>query len=340
MICSSSNRKEIGMLRKLTRRSAMLVGAALVAGLATGAMAQDKPVLKFAAVFGESDVRSEAFRMLGKALADDFTFQPHFASTLFKQGTELVALQRGNLETGIVAPQDVAKQVPEWSILTAAYLFRDTDHLKKFFESDAGKEMRQMAEKKLGIQIIAPVYYGSRQVNLKPDKKIMTPADLAGIKMRMPGGDAWQFLGKALGANPTPMAYTEVYTGLQTGAIDGQDNPLPNDYNMKFYEVTTQIVLTSHLLAFDLFCVSNETWNDLSDAQRNKLVTEAKKAIDWSTQKHLDDEARLVEFFKKEGLKVYEPNKDAFRDYAQKMYLESEWAKQWPEGMLDKINAL
>ncbi len=75
---------------------------------------------------------------------------------------------------------------------------------------------------------------------------------MAGIKLRMPGGDAWQFLGTALGANPTPMAYAEVYTGLQTGAIDGQDNPLPNVENMKFYEVMSQIVLTSHLVGFDL----------------------------------------------------------------------------------------
>ena len=81
---------------------------------------------------------------------------------------------------------------------------------------------------------------------------------MAGIKLRMPGGDAWQFLGQALGANPTPMAYAEVYTGLQTGAIDGQDNPLPNVENMKFYEVMSQIVLTSHLVGFDLLTVSNE----------------------------------------------------------------------------------
>ncbi len=82
-----------------------------------------------------------------------------------------------------------------------------------------------MAEDQLGIQILGPTYFGTRQVGLKPKKKINTPADMAGIKLRMPGGDAWQFLGRSLGANPTPMAYAEVYTGLQTGAIDGQDNP-------------------------------------------------------------------------------------------------------------------
>ena len=124
--------------------------------------------------------------------------------------------------------------------------------MRAFFASDFGKEMVGRAEAQLGIKILGPTYFGTRQVGLKPDKEIKTPADMAGIKLRMPGGDAWQFLGKALGANPTPMAYAEVYTGLQTGAIDGQDNPLPNVENMKFYEVMSQIVLTSHLVGYDL----------------------------------------------------------------------------------------
>ena len=325
----------------VSRRAALLGGVMLTAAAAVpGAFAQDKPVLKFSAVFSDSDIRADAMRQLGKALASDFTFEPHFGATLFKQGTELVALERGNLETGIVAPQDIAKQLPAWSILTAAYLFRDASHLNRYFESDAGQEMVKMADDQLGIHVVAPVYFGARQVNLKPDKKISTPADMAGIKLRMPGGDAWQFLGKALGANPTPMAYAEVYTGLQTGAIDGQDNPLPNDYNMKFYEVTSQIVLTSHLIGFDLFVVSKKAWDNLSAEQRTKLETETRKAIDWSTQKHLTEEAKLVQFFKDKGLKVYEPDVDAFRKYAQKMYMESDFAKDWPEGMLDKINAL
>ena len=88
--------------------------------------------------------------------------------------------------------------------MTSAYLFRDADHLKKTFKSDVGKEFIKMAKDQLGIQIITPVYFGSRNVNLKPDKQIKTPADLAGIKLRMPPGEFWQFLGESLGANPTP----------------------------------------------------------------------------------------------------------------------------------------
>lgn len=329
------------MSTMINRRVAILGCAMLAAiGVAGPAAAQDKPTLKFAAVFGDTDIRADAIRNLQEALSSEFTLEPHFGATLFKQGTELVALQRGNLETGIVAPQDIAKQLPEWSVLTAAYLFRDADHLKTFFASEPGKEMTKMAEDKLGIRIIAPVYFGTRQVNLKPEKEIKTPADMAGIKLRMPGGDAWQFLGSALGANPTPMAYSEVYTGLQTGAIDGQDNPLPNDYNMKFYEVTSQIVLTSHLIGYDLFAVSKKTWDSLTPEQQATLEAEVTKAVDWSTQRHLEEEAKLADFFKEQGLKVYKPDVEAFRQYAQQKYLESDFARDWPEGMLDKINAL
>ena len=120
------------------------------------------------------------------------------------------------------------------------------------------------------------------------------PADLAGVKLRMPPGDAWQLLSRSLGANPTPMAYAETYTGLQTGAIDGQDNPLPNVQNMKFYEVMGQIVLTSHLVGYDLLTVNMKTWQGMSPAKQKAFQAAADKAIAWSTAEHLKREAELA----------------------------------------------
>jgi TRAP-type C4-dicarboxylate transport system substrate-binding protein len=314
--------------------------AAIFALAPVAAVAQEKPKLRFSAVFSEKDIRAKMTQMFAEGIAPNFTLEPYYGGNLFKQGTELVALQRGNLEMGNIAPQDIANQIPAWSILTSAYLFRDADHLRKFFNSESGKEMKAMAEQKLGIRILGPTYFGARQVGLKPNKKINTPADMAGIKLRMPGGDAWQFLGSSLGANPTPMAYAEVYTGLQTGAIDGQDNPLPNVQNMKFYEVMSQIALTSHLVGFDLLTISSKAWNAMTPEQQTAFQAAADKAIDWSQAEHLKQEAELVAFFKEKGLQVYTPDVSAFRSFAQKKYLESDLAKSWPAGMLDKINAL
>jgi TRAP-type C4-dicarboxylate transport system substrate-binding protein len=212
--------------------------------------------------------------------------------------------------------------------------------LQAFFASDAGTEMKALAEDQLGIKILGPTFFGTRQVGLNTDAKITTPADMAGIKLRMPGGDAWQFLGTALGANPQPVAYAEVYTALQTGAIDGQDNPLPNVENMKFYEVMKQIVLTSHLVGFDILTISKTVWDALTPEQQATVQTAADTAIAQSTDAHLAREAELAASFAERGLQVYAPDVEAFRKHAQDMYLASDLAKDWPAGMLEKIAAL
>ncbi len=136
------------------------------------------------------------------------------------------------------------------------------------------------------------------------------------------------------------MAYAEIYTGLQTGAIDGQDNPLPNVQNMKFYEVMSQIVLTSHLVGFDLLTVNLKTWSGMTPAKQKAFQAAADKAIDWSTAEHLKQEAELAEGFKKQGLDVYAPDVKAFRDLRAEDLPGLRRGQGWPPGMLEKINAL
>ena len=325
---------------KFTRRNAIQAGAALAAAASFPVFSQSKTKLRFAAVFSEKDIRADMIRLFAKEVAADFEVEPFYNGSLFKQGTELVALQRDNLEMGNIAPADIAKQLPAWSLLTSAYLFRDANHLNAFWSGSLGAEFKKQAESEVKVKILGPTFFGTRQVGLKPNKKISTPADLAGIKLRMPPGDAWQLLGRSLGANPTPMAYAEVYTGLQTGAIDGQDNPLPNVQNMKFYEVMSQIVLTSHLVGYDLLTVNLKTWNAMGAAKQKAFQAAADKAIRWSADEHLKREAELADGFRKQGLQVYAPDQNAFRAHAQKVYLASDEAKSWPKGMLEKINAL
>jgi TRAP-type C4-dicarboxylate transport system substrate-binding protein len=197
----------------------------------------------------------------------------------------------------------------------------------------------RIARDQLGIELIRPVYFGARQVNLKPAKKINTPADLAGVKLRMPPGEFWQFLGESLGANPTPVAYAELYTALQSGAVDGQDNPLVAGRSMKFYEVTSQFILTNHVLGYDMLAVSKKAWSSLKPEQQAKLRAEADKAFDASAAKYNAQEQEAIEFFKKEGKQVYEPDQNAFRTFAQKRYVEK-YGNDWPKGALERINAV
>ena len=324
----------------MDRRSVLKAGAALSSAPFVPAWGQERPTLRVAAVFSDKDIRADMLRMLAKEIERDFKLELFLGGTLFKQATELVAVQRDNLEIGDVSPQDISKQLPAWSVLTSAYLFRDANHVHAFFASDVGAQMKKTAEEQLKVKILGPTFYGTRQVGLRSKKKINIPADLAGIKLRMPPGDAWQLLGRSLGANPTPMAYAETYTGLQTGAIDGQDNPLPNVQNMKFYEVMSQIVLTSHLVGFNVLAMSLKSWSDMGAAKQKSFQAAVDKALGWSTAEHLKREAELADGFRKLGLEVYVPDTNAFRAYAQKVYLASDEAKHWPQGMLEKIAAI
>jgi len=328
------------MTPTISRRT-LLRGSASALALASAPQlrAQAAAKMRLSTAFTEQDLRAEAYKAFGAAMKSDFELQPFWGNTMFKQGTELVALQRGNLEMANLAPQDISKQLPAWSLLTSAYLFRDAAHLKKTFKSDVGRDFIKLARDQLSIEVITPVYFGARHVNLKPEKLIKTPADLAGIKLRMPPGEFWQFLGESIGVSPTPVAFAEVYTALQTGAIDGQDNPLLLSKLMKFDEVTTQFVLTGHVVGFDVMTVSSKAWNDMKPDQQTRFRAAAEKAIDDYTAKFEGQERDVIAALKAEGKKVYAPDVNAFRTFAQKRYVEK-YGNDWPKGALERINAL
>jgi TRAP-type transport system periplasmic protein len=328
------------MFLKTTRRG--LMTAVLVAALPFGAaLAQEKVKLRLSSVNSDTDQRAIALvEKFGPAIADFATFEPTWGGTLFKQGTELEAISRGNLEMSISSAQELANFFPEFSIFSAGYLHRDAAHQVAVFNDKLMQPFKDKAEAELGVKLLTIMYLGRRQVNLRTENEVKTPADLAGIKLRMPPSDAWQFLGKALGANPVPVPFAELYTSLQTGAVDGQDNPLPTVMDAKFYEVTKQIVLTSHLVDLNYLTVSKKVWDGLSPENQAKLQKAADDAAEFGRQNQLKKEEELIAGLKEKGLKIYEPDLEAFRTTVQKAYLDSEFSKAWPAGTLDAINAL
>src|SRR5262249_32116743 len=145
------------------RQFAVGATSTLVLGAPYILHAQAKPKLRLSVAFPETDLRAEGYKAFAAAMKDDFDLEPYWGNTLFKQGAELVALQRDNLELCNLAPADISKQIPAWSLLTSAYLFQDYDHLKKVFASDVGKDFIKMAREQVGIEVIRPVYFGARQ---------------------------------------------------------------------------------------------------------------------------------------------------------------------------------
>ena len=327
----------------LTRRcvTPMLLGLALCAGLSP-LMAQTKIPLRISTPAVPDDWHAKMWTVfkesLDKAAPNQFDVQIHLNASLFKQGAEPAAMARGNLELTTVSAFDMAKLVPEFSIFTAGYIVRDPQHQQKVFNGPIGDELFKAVADKMEITVLSTAYLGTRQVNLREARNVRTPADLKGIKLRMPGSKEWLFLGETLGATATPLAFGEVYMGLKTGTIDGQDNPLPTVRAAKFYEVTKQLVLTNHLVDSLFIAIASKTWNGMTAAQKQAVKTAAQAAATFNNDNRIKEEAQIVDFFKQQGLQVSTPDVEAFRKSVQDAYAKSDNAKVWTKGMLERIN--
>lgn len=264
----------------------------------------------------------------------------HHSSSLFQQGTELPAMQRGNLEMATSVMPEIEQQLPEYGALGAAYMFRDVDHMVNVFKSDIGKTFFDDVREKIGVRILGVGYLGTRMVNLRQAREVSGPADLNGLKMRMPPGRAFLTVAEAIGATAVAMPVTEVYLALRTGAIDAQDNPTNMTRDWKFNEVTEQIVLTRHLVQPVFVAISESAWNKLTPEQQTKLQTLTTDLLSEQVAASKADEEAALADFRAGSLKVTEVDTEVFRKAVWDKYQQEGLSAAWKPGLAEAIQAV
>jgi tripartite ATP-independent transporter DctP family solute receptor len=278
--------------------------------------------------------------LLDKTAPGEFDVQIYLNSSLFKQAAEPTAMARGNLELSTVSAADLSRQIPYFSVFTAGYVIRDVVHQQKVFNGPIGEEGFKQVSERMGMKVLATAYLGTRQLLLREPRTVKTPADLKGLKLRMPASKEWLFLGESLGATATPLAFGEVYMGLKTGTIDAQDNPLSTVRAARFYEVSQQVVLSAHLVDALFIAISQKTWNSLTPAQQTKIMQAAQAAARYNNDNRLQEESQLLDFLKQQGLRITTPDLAAFRQHVTNNYKSSDIGKSWPPGLLERIQAV
>ena len=328
----------------MTTRRQFIAGtlAGTLAGMSGRAAAQAGTQIRISTAAPPSDFLAKALEELKadvEGAKAGLNVSVHPASTLFKQGTEVPALQRGNLEMSTMNTFEVAQQIPALGLFNRGYLFRDYGHMRGVFDGPIGAEYRATVADKMGIEILATHYLGTRQVNLRQKRAVKTPADLAGVKMRMPAGPEWLLLGRTLGVSPVPLGMPEIYLALKTGTVDGQENPLSILNAAKFYEVTEQVVLTAHMVQPVFFSIAKPAWDRLSDAQKTALKDAALKAAKSGSDNRLADEGSIAAALRQRGLAVDPIDLAPFRAAADQTYAGSEMTKSWDKALLDRVAA-
>ncbi len=251
-----------------------------------------------------------------------------------EQATEAVIF--GSIEMAQSGAGQIGNLFKPIYVCEMPYTFRDNDHVLLFAKSDIAKRMFGDLEKEFGIKVVGTSSYGVRQ--LTSNKPITTPADLKGFKLRVPEQMITMEYARAMGADPTPIAFAEAYMALQQNVVDGLENPMSGIQSMKFYEVQKYINLTSHVTNANFFLMNGKLFNSL-DAQNQKIILDAFDEASKLIVKILnEDDRKLGDFFKSQGLTIHQPNIDAFKKATAGMPAKfSKWWIRYGEDLHKRI---
>lgn len=301
-----------------TKRFALKTIAACVLAAGALGMAQAQTKLKWAHVYETSEPFHKysvwAGEEIKKRTNGKYEVQVFPASSLGKEADINQGLTLGTVDIILSGASFAGRTYAPLAVSYFPFIFRDAEHQLKYATSDVFKELAKGYDDKSGNHITALTYYGARHVTSSAARPVAKPEDMKGLKIRVPDAPAYLAFPKALGANPTPIAFAEVYLALQNGTVDAQENPLPTIEAKKFYEVQKNISLTGHIVDSLLTIVSGQLWGKLS-ADEKKIFTEVmQEAAEKTGREIIASEVRLVEEFKKKGNNVITVDKNAFRE--------------------------
>ena len=289
----------------------LLTGVLVVPGLA---QAQSK--LKWAHVYETSEPFHKwsvwAGDEIKKRTSGRYEVQVFPASTLGKESDINQGLTLGTVDIILTGASFAGNSYKPLAITYFPFIFRDAEHQLKYARSDVFRELAKGYDDKTQNHITALTYYGARHVT--SNRPIVKPEDMKGLKIRVPDAPAYLAFPKSLGANPTPIAFAEVYLALQNGTVEAQENPLPTIEAKKFYEVQKNISLTGHIVDSLLTVVSGQLWAKLSDADKKTFTDVMQEAAEKAGREIIASEVRLTEEFKKRGNNVITVDKNAFRE--------------------------
>jgi tripartite ATP-independent transporter DctP family solute receptor len=259
------------------------------------------------------------------------------ASTLGKETDLNQALPLGTVDIIYTGTAFAGRVYPPISIAAGPFIFRDYDHWQKFRNGPIFKELAKGYEEKSGgAKILGYTYYGLR--HLTANKMVTKPEDMKGMKLRVPDAPLFVMFPRAVGANPTPIAFAEVYLALQNGTVDAQENPLPTIDAKKFYEVQKYIILTGHITESLVTIMGAGTWAKLNDADRAIFSEVMWEASSRATQEIYDAENRLVTEFEKRGKTVVKVDRRPFMQAVQKAVTSPD--APWPRELYDRVEAI
>ncbi|MCE8025463.1 TRAP transporter substrate-binding protein [Billgrantia aerodenitrificans] len=260
------------------------------------------------------------------------SIDPHYDNALGAEREVVEGMGFGIVDAGISSTGPMGGFVDEYLLFDLPYIFENHDHAYAFLDSEHGEHLAQLAEEGMNVKILAWMENGFRH-NTNSVRELNHPDDLRGINHRTQESrvqvDTWE----ALGANATPMAWTEVYTALQQGVMDSQENPLPTIYDVNFYEVQDYLNMTQHVYSPAPLMMGLDLFNSFSEEDQAIILEAAQLALPVQREASQELEQRYLVQLAELGMTVTEPELDPFREAVQPVI--EKWAPTVGEDLVE-----
>ena len=247
------------------------------------------------------------------------------------------AMSSGGLEMGAMGSGDVSIFFPKWMVYEVPYALRDADHFWKFWNGPVGKEVNDMVLKERGVMTTGVVYRGARF--LTANRPIRTPAEVKGLKLRLPEVKPWVKIWESLGALPVVVAFPEVYMALKTGVAEAQENPMESIWAYKFYEAQKYLIATKHVYSACKYQVSKKWFDTLKPDQQQLILTAWKDASDYANKIAMEADKKFLTDLQGKGMTLIEPDLPAFQKAVQPAMMELN-KTVWVPGLYERVQAI
>jgi len=318
------------------RLASLAVGITLSLGLAASALAQTTMRISISvAQNSHQGVAIDTFaKEVEKRTNGRIKVQPFYSGALGGERESIEAVQLGTQELTFTSTGPVPNFVPEARILDIPFLFRDKPHARAVLDGPIGQEMLSKFEPK-GFKALAWGENGVRHMT-NSKRAVNGPDDLKGLKMRTMENPVHVAAYKGFGIVTTPMAFPEVFTALQQGTVDGQENPLSVIMAAKFEQVQKHLTLTGHVYSPCVFMMNKATFDKLSAADKTAFLEAAKEAVKANRARVDEDDAKGVSELRSKGMNVVE-NVDKSKFVAALAPVNAEFEKQFGKANIDRI---
>jgi tripartite ATP-independent transporter DctP family solute receptor len=234
------------------------------------------------------------------------------ASKAGAEETYLNKMKSGELDMAYLGISHAVKDFPRLAVSGFPFAFQDTDHVRRYLASPFFQELLNGYENATGHRMVTAVYYGARHIT--SNRMLTGPADVVGLKLRVPGAPNYKLFGDALQAKVTPIPFAKVYDALKSGEVEAQENPLPTIFAKKFYEVQKFAFLTAHIHDLISMTVSQSTWKSLSPSDQKIVEDALKKAATWVNVQTIANELTLAAELNKLGLIIMRVDRQPYKD--------------------------